>query len=500
MTIGMEEAKQLPVGSNASRDFTAVVDIAPSASRDAAGISLAGTTGAESVYTINGGFDRWKRRDWARVDAHAARGSNNYNRGIARAAVAQIDELVQRCYDRSLSEDGSWHGRATLQVEASPVGIIDQIWIDGATGHPGFERCLTTHLPTVWLPSTDDALPGMIARRYAFHAGLPYTAGPPPLAQPFELPRDQDPRESPVTGRYAEILELIDARRIPEALELADVWHELFPGDPMALLGLGHALAAVGDLEAAARACGGLADLHPSRADIRRYAGNLLESLAEPALDLAIDNYRHAIAARPDQPSSYRMLAFALARSDEFAGALDALEAGLEQSLPGGRYAGVGELMREDFELVAAVWLAREPERRKQILARVVAVGGSLDSGASTRFVLTWETDANDVDLHVRDRSGDHAYYNEPALRSGGRLLADVTTGFGPEGFVIPEPRAFPYSLAVHYYNQGTSGHGMGQVQIVSHDGKGELVIENRPFVLMRAQAELDLGEVLDPR
>jgi hypothetical protein len=52
--IGMEEAKKLPVGSNTSRDFTAVVDLAPTASRDAAGISLAGTTGAESKYTIDG--------------------------------------------------------------------------------------------------------------------------------------------------------------------------------------------------------------------------------------------------------------------------------------------------------------------------------------------------------------------------------------------------------------------------------------------------------------
>nr|WP_255216769.1 TonB-dependent receptor [Pseudenhygromyxa sp. WMMC2535] len=54
MTVGMEEAKKLPVGGDTSRDFTAVVDIAPTASRDAAGISLAGTTGAESKYTVEG--------------------------------------------------------------------------------------------------------------------------------------------------------------------------------------------------------------------------------------------------------------------------------------------------------------------------------------------------------------------------------------------------------------------------------------------------------------
>ena len=48
MTIGMEQAKNLPVGANTSRDFTAVVDISPTASRDAAGITMAGTSGAPS--------------------------------------------------------------------------------------------------------------------------------------------------------------------------------------------------------------------------------------------------------------------------------------------------------------------------------------------------------------------------------------------------------------------------------------------------------------------
>lgn len=54
LSIGMEEAKNLPVGSNTDRDFTAVVDLAPTAQKDSAGISLAGTTGAESKYTVEG--------------------------------------------------------------------------------------------------------------------------------------------------------------------------------------------------------------------------------------------------------------------------------------------------------------------------------------------------------------------------------------------------------------------------------------------------------------
>jgi Ca-activated chloride channel homolog len=52
--IDMEAANMLPVGANISRDFTAVVELAPTAVRDTAGISLAGTTGVESKYTVEG--------------------------------------------------------------------------------------------------------------------------------------------------------------------------------------------------------------------------------------------------------------------------------------------------------------------------------------------------------------------------------------------------------------------------------------------------------------
>jgi uncharacterized protein YfaP (DUF2135 family) len=64
-------------------------------------------------------------------------------------------------------------------------------------------------------------------------------------------------------------------------------------------------------------------------------------------------------------------------------------------------------------------------------------VGGTPETEPSLRFVLVWETDANDVDFHIRDRSGGHAYYAAKDLPSGGALYDDVTTGYGPECFTI---------------------------------------------------------------
>jgi len=92
-------------------------------------------------------------------------------------------------------------------------------------------------------------------------------------------------------------------------------------------------------------------------------------------------------------------------------------------------------------------------------LSRLVAMKGysqySTNEGMSTRFVLYWETDANDVDFHIRDGRGGHAFFGSRHLSSGGALYADITTGYGPECFTVRGAAgslAYPYSLQAHYY------------------------------------------------
>lgn len=53
VAIETESAQNIPVGGS-SRDFTSVVDAAPTSTEDSAGISLAGTTGAEAKVVVDG--------------------------------------------------------------------------------------------------------------------------------------------------------------------------------------------------------------------------------------------------------------------------------------------------------------------------------------------------------------------------------------------------------------------------------------------------------------
>ncbi len=52
--LDMKDFEKIPIGNSTSRDWTQVVESSPTVSRDAAGLSIGGTTGAESKYVVEG--------------------------------------------------------------------------------------------------------------------------------------------------------------------------------------------------------------------------------------------------------------------------------------------------------------------------------------------------------------------------------------------------------------------------------------------------------------
>jgi len=326
--------------------------------------------------------------------------------------------------------------------------------------------------------------------------GAPSTPRESEMAEGSEAPSKQKQVPSrPYTGALKEVMDLLAAKNPSAAMTKALGWREESPGDVLALVAIGEAAEATRDLERAARAYGSIIDLFPARADLRRFAGVRLERLAE-GLALATDSFRHALEQRPDHPQSARLLAYALLKQGKPQQAFDVLAAAKGKTYPSGRFAGIDRILAEDLGLAAAVWLKQSPGLRSDIENRLTLSKGSTENAASLRFVLNWETDANDVDFHIYDGKGGHAYYSSPHLTTGGDLYADVTTGYGPECFTIRGKRTGPYTLQAHYYSRGPMGYGLGKLQIIDHDGKGTLRFEERPFVVMVDDAFIDLGVV----
>ena len=296
-------------------------------------------------------------------------------------------------------------------------------------------------------------------------------------------------------GPLAEIEHALAAGSLDRALAAARAWHDKEPGDVLALIGLGDALEARHELDTAARVYGSIIDLYPARADFRRFAGERLERVGKAQRALIIDTYRRAVEQRPDHLTGHRLLAYALVRDGQYAAAFAAILDGIDRSYPENRFAGAERVLAEDVGMIGAAYLAHVPARRDEVIAQLDRRGIPLPTRPSTRFILYWETDGNDVDFHIRDAKGGHAWYSHRQLRSGGELYADITTGYGPECFAIPgTPHAGPYRLSINYFSQGPMGYGMGLLQVQTFDGRGNLGFEDRPYVIMTNQAFVDLG------
>jgi len=466
---------------------------------------------------------------------------------IRRIVRAHINE-IRYCYNQVLARDPSDQGRVAIQFTISGTGKVPSAVVQESTMRSALiGNCMAQTVRRWTFPKPEGG--GSVVVIYPFvleadYNGPPIPPPPPPrpltpaeqaraaklaatqaaaqrqaeaqqelLRAQFEanekirsVERAAEEEEnrrtkgSPYQGKFYDVMTQLKSGDAKTALALASKWHEESPGDVLALVALGESLEAAGDPESAARAYGSIIDLFPSRADLRRYVGGPLERLGALALELAIDTYAMAVEQRPDHPASHRLYAFALAQAGRHEQAFAAILAGNQRTYPSGRFLGVDRILKEDAALLAAAWIAAEPLRDREIRDQAAKIDVTPDRQPSLRFVLTWETDANDVDFHVIDNTKEHASYSHKTLTTGGELFADVTTGYGPECFAIPgKATAYPYQFQAHYFSRGPMGYGMGKLQIVQHDGNGGLRFDNRPFILMKDHADLELGTLDGP-
>ncbi len=181
--VDMEQAKNLPVGGDTSRDFTAVVDLAPTASRDAAGISLAGTTGAETKYTVEG----------ANVSSPAF--------GTVGASI--IQEFVSNVEIKEAGYDAEFGGAAGGQVSARRVSGTNVLRgeaglrVNPRIAEPRFITATDEALRVVAVPDVSTQayaiLSGPIVRdRLFFTLGVVPSGGQSTLTQRFFNRVDKD--------------------------------------------------------------------------------------------------------------------------------------------------------------------------------------------------------------------------------------------------------------------------------------------------------------------
>jgi autotransporter-associated beta strand protein len=76
----------------------------------------------------------------------------------------------------------------------------------------------------------------------------------------------------------------------------------------------------------------------------------------------------------------------------------------------------------------------------------------NLRDTADVAALVFWNTDGTDVDLHVIEPSGEECFYQHTQTASGGHISRDVTTGYGPELYLLPKAPSGRYEISAHYY------------------------------------------------
>ncbi len=204
----------------------------------------------------------------------------------------------------------------------------------------------------------------------------------------------------------------------------------------------------------ALKALSSLVEQSPGDAILARDVGFSAMELGLP--DHAFFLFRRVADARPWEPQSYRAMADVLARMQKTDLAMVYYEVAVR---------GTWDSRFGEFHKIASVDYARflrriakgelrtsAPEFAKVRLAELNAEI-RLD-GADLVVMITWNTDGSDVDLHVREPSGEDCYYGYRQTKSGGELTQDVTQGYGPEMYVMRRAPKGAYAIRAHYFTQ----------------------------------------------
>ncbi|MGO4326581.1 YfaP family protein [Cupriavidus sp. 2TAF22] len=110
------------------------------------------------------------------------------------------------------------------------------------------------------------------------------------------------------------------------------------------------------------------------------------------------------------------------------------------------------------------------------------------------RVVLSWDSDATDLDLHVVAPDGQHTFYANRVAGNGGALDVDVTTGYGPEIYSIAAPPPGTYLVYVNYYGSGAGPEAITVAQVAVITDENTPSEKQQVFrVPMRKPGELTL-------
>ncbi|MDM8514927.1 DUF2135 domain-containing protein [Desulfobacterales bacterium HSG16] len=161
-------------------------------------------------------------------------------------------------------------------------------------------------------------------------------------------------------------------------------------------------------------------------------------------------------AAKPYEPQIYFSMANCLARMNKVDLALVFYEIGLSGRW-NSRFGEFSKIMAWDYmrflkQIDNKILKTAIPDYTSSRLADLQKTY-SMDR-TDLVVIITWNTDGTDVDLHVKEPSGEVCYYKNRNTKNQGTITKDVTQGFGPEMYMSRKAKSGKYKVSVKYFSK----------------------------------------------
>jgi uncharacterized protein YfaP (DUF2135 family) len=117
------------------------------------------------------------------------------------------------------------------------------------------------------------------------------------------------------------------------------------------------------------------------------------------------------------------------------------------------------------------------------------------------RVVINWNTNNTDIDLHVKDPSGEECYYSHEKTSIGGRISGDIAGGYGPEQFLLRKAGKGKYKVYVNYFGDSRfTASGPSTVMAEIYTKYGGTAEQRRVVCLQMSNAKKkgDMAEVAE--
>jgi len=193
--------------------------------------------------------------------------------------------------------------------------------------------------------------------------------------------------------------------------------------------------------------------------ELLRMLGYLLDQF--DSYDLSALVFERVLKLRPFEPQSYRDLALVLEQKHEYQRAIDLLW----EVVVGDWSQSFAEIeLTALYELNAVV--SRCNGYKDQGVEDVESIPITLPDGfednllknlhVDVRISLGWDTDNTDMDLHVRESTGEEVFYGRNRSKAGGMVSRDFTDGYGPEEYMIKEAPKGTFQVKTNYFSSSS--------------------------------------------